>query len=448
MSVSALVAKIRSAMGRAFPSRVAVLGQISNLTRAESGHLYFRLKDGESALDAVMFRPQASRLKFAPEDGLEVVAEGHVDVYAVRGHLQLRVERLGPRGTGALELAFRQLQDKLRGEGLFDEKHKKAIPRFPRAIGVVTSPAGAAIRDIRRTLRRRWPAARVYLLGVPVQGEAAAGQIAEAVRLLDAGAGRYEIDTIIVSRGGGSLEDLWAFNEEPVARAIFAASTPIICGVGHEVDTTIADMVADVRAATPTAAAELAAPDRTAVARALSDMAGGMARTVSDRIASARAAVASAMRSGVFRDPLWRVRTQAQRVDELSARLGAALHPARLKERFAGRLADAAHRLRWGLGERSKRAGDRLQSVRARLLAGHPRNCLPLARQKVSAAGRQLKAMSHRAVLKRGFSVTRSQAGGILRSAREAKTGERVETELADGRFLSRVEQTGRETPD
>jgi len=464
MSVSLLVARVKAALAGAFPERVTVVGQISNLKRHTSGHVYFSLKDAAASIDAVMFRGAARRLKFEPSDGLEAVVEGRVDVYDVRGQLQLYVERMTPKGTGALELAFRQLKEKLEREGLFDPAAKKPIPEFPRAVGVVTSATGAAIRDIRKTLGRRWPAATVYLLPSLVQGEAAAEQIAEAIRLLDASAGRLGIETIIVGRGGGSLEDLWAFNEEAVARAVYAAATPIISAVGHEVDVTICDLVADVRAATPTAAAELAVPDRAAVAELVATLAARLHRLLRDRLGNARAALEAVCRSVVFRDPAARLRTQVQRLDEWShrlragagervaagrrrlerpARLLAALHPARLQERAAAAVDRLAGRLAWALGGRSKHSGDALTALVERMLAVDPRHRVRLARQQVEAAARQLDAMSYRSVLSRGFSVTRSSAGRILRRADQVTAGEIVETELTDGGFRSRVEAGG-----
>ncbi|OPX23749.1 MAG: exodeoxyribonuclease VII large subunit, partial [Planctomycetales bacterium 4484_123] len=371
MTVSALVARIRGALLDAFAGPVTVVGEVSNFKRHSSGHLYFSLKDEAATIDAVMFRTAASAVRFELADGLEVVAEGRVDVYEKQGRLQLYVDRLTPKGTGALELAFRQLKERLEREGLFDPAHKKPLVRFPRAIGVVTSPTGAAIRDISRTLRRRWPAARVYLVGVRVQGDQAAGEIAEAVGLLDAASGRFQIDTIIVARGGGSLEDLWAFNTEQVARAIFAAGTPVISGVGHEVDFTIADFVADVRAATPTAAAELAVPDGAELGRRVTVLARRLARRVRENVQVARAALRAVQRSVVFRDPAARVRSARQHLDELASRMQMALarhrragerrlaraeaalaaqHPRRLVERAGGRLDALAHRLAWALG--------------------------------------------------------------------------------------------------
>jgi exodeoxyribonuclease VII large subunit len=460
MSVSGLVGRIKAALAESLPQRLTVVGEISNFKRHDSGHFYFRLKDANASIDAVMFRGSAGRVRFDVKDGLEVVVEGRVDVYEVRGQMQLYVERMTPKGAGSLELAFRQLKDRLQREGLFDPAAKKPLVQFPRAIGVVSSATGAAIRDIRRTLGRRWPAAPVYLVPTLVQGEGAAEQIAQAVRLLDANAARLRIDTIIVARGGGSLEDLWAFNEEIVARAVFAARTPVISGVGHEVDVTICDLVADVRAATPTAAAELAVPDRAAVADLLAGQALRLHRLMRQRLTAARSAVDAVCRSGMFRDPTARLRTQTQRLDELWHRLRggvrqrlaggrgrldpsanrlAALHPARLHERAAATVDRLLRRLAWALGGRSKRAGDVLGKLAQRMAAADPAHRAALARQKVDAAARQLEAMSYRNVLKRGFSVTRSPAGRILRSVAEVAAGAVVETELADGKFRSRV---------
>ena len=460
ITVSALVGQIKDALTAAFPQRVTVVGEISNFKLHTSGHMYFRLKDADAAIDVTMFGSHARRLKFRPEDGLEVVAKGHVDVYEVRGQLQLRVERMTPKGAGALELAFRQLHEKLQAEGLFDKSVKKPIPRFPRAIGVVTSPTGAAIRDIRRTLLRRWPAATVYLAGSHVQGEGAGESIAAAIRLLDGAADKYQIDTIIVSRGGGSLEDLWAFNEEAVARAIFTARTAIISGVGHEIDVTIADLAADLRAATPTAAAEHAVPDAVEIRQQVLALAGRLNRTVADGVRSGRTGLDGILRSAVFRDPLGRVQTQMQRMDELSHRIDsalgrkllagrrrlgplagrlAALHPARLHERALAALSRLRNRMAWALSGRSRQAGDALTNLQGKLAAAHPRGRLQLARQSITALERQLDAMSHRCVLARGFSVTRKAGGTIVRSASEVGQGQHLRTELSDGEVDSRV---------
>lgn len=460
ISVSTLVGRIKTALTERMPSSIAVVGELSNVKRHSSGHLYFRLKDAGASIDAAMFKPRASKLKFTPVDGLEVVVEGRVDIYAVRGQLQFYAERITPRGAGELDLALRQLITKLRGEGLFDQACKKSIPRFPRAIGLVTSRTGAALRDIRRTLGRRWPGSDVYLLPVLVQGDKAAKQIAEAIAQLDANAKRYAIDTLIVARGGGSLEDLWAFNEEIVARAIYAARTPIISGVGHEVDTTIADMVADLRAPTPTGAAEVAVPDAKEIADTIAQFEFRLRRSLVRLVDHARGSLEAIGKSVVFRDPTWQLRSQAQRIDELSLRLRggmaesmaqsrqrlapavtalASYHPARLAEKATLALANASNALRWALRSRSKLAGDRLAELARRLAGVHPKHPLNLARQRLTGAKGKLEAMGYRQVLARGFSVTRMPDGGILRSLKQTSAGDLITTELADGTFSSTV---------
>jgi exodeoxyribonuclease VII large subunit len=461
MTVSQLIRRIKSVLTEAFEEKVTVLGELSNFKRHSSGHLYFRLKDATGAIDAVMWRTTAGRLKFEPTDGLEVVARGRVDLYDVQGRLQLYVESMQPKGQGALELAFRQLREKLEAEGLFAPEAKKPIPRFPRAIGVVTSPTGAAIRDIRRTLLRRWPGAKVYLVPVRVQGESAAGEISRALGALDASAASLEIDTILLARGGGSLEDLWAFNEEPVARALFAMHTPVICGVGHEVDVTIADLVADVRGATPTAAAELAVPEAAQVRQEIRNLHLALSRGLGRKVTDAAGALQAVLRSVVFRDPAWRVRSGWQSLDRLEHRLTLAVsrsvaarqrrleplahrlgaqHPRLQVERGRSRLGRTLDRLRWVLGGRSVRESQRLSGLAGRLGGVHPRTSLKLARQKLESTARQLESLSHRSVLKRGFSVTRLEAGGLLRREADVAPGALLETELAEGKVLSRVQ--------
>jgi exodeoxyribonuclease VII large subunit len=464
MSVSALLAGVKGALNDAYRERVTVVGEISNFKFHSSGHIYFRLKDARGAIDVAMFKGRASKLKFTPADGMEVIIVGKVDLYEVRGQLQLYAHRMTPCGAGALELAFRQLCDKLRAEGLFDPVGKKPIPKFPRGIGIVTSLTGAALRDIRRTLRRRWGGAKVYAIGALVQGQGAADEIARALALIDANADDYEIDVIIVARGGGSLEDLWAFNEEAVARAIYRARTPIICGVGHETDTTIADMVSDVRAATPTAAAELAVPDANEVLRYINDISARMTRQLRDGISAAKLSLQGLSRSVVFRDPMSAVRTRIQQIDELSLRgrgaLGqmlsiarealsgpekrlARLHPAHLSTVARAKMQQLEHSLLWAMGRRAKVAGDALAGTTRRLDACCPIHRFDLASQQIDAAARQLEAMSHRSVLGRGFSVTRGPDGRILRSTTQTCDGQTINTELSDGKIISVVGPSG-----
>ena len=244
--------------GEAILSDLLIRGEVSNFKRYPSGHCYFTLKDAGASMKCVMFNGYARSLRFTPENGMQVIAGGSVSVYERDGAYQLYVNALTPEGAGALALAFEQLKEKLHAEGLFDEAHKRPLPRFPRRIGIVTSSAGAVLRDIHKVAKRRWPSVQLILCPVLVQGTEAAGQIAAAIRFFNE---KYPVDVLIVGRGGGSAEDLWAFNEEPVVRAIYASRIPVISAVGHETDTTLADFVSDRRAATPSQAAEFAVPD-------------------------------------------------------------------------------------------------------------------------------------------------------------------------------------------
>ena len=265
LTVSELTRQIRSNLEQQFPS-VRVEGEISNLRCPSSGHQYLTLKDQDSQIRAVLFRSQANRLKFALQDGLEVFVLGRLTVYEPRGDYQLLVEVVEPKGVGELELAFRQLKAKLEAEGLFQESRKRPLPSFPERIGVVTSPVGAALHDLLTIMHRRWPLAQILLAPVAVQGAAASGQIAAAIQMLNQFRSQSQaVDVMIVGRGGGSLEDLWAFNEERVVRAIAASRIPVVSAIGHETDLTLSDFVADCRAPTPSAAAELVVPDRTIV---------------------------------------------------------------------------------------------------------------------------------------------------------------------------------------
>ena len=284
LSVSELAQLLRSALD-AGVGTVWVAGEISNLKRPASGHLYFTLKDDRTQLGAVMFRSAAQVLVFQPADGMDVVVRARADLYPARGALQLYVEAMEPRGLGALTLAFEQLKARLGAEGLFADARKRPLPRWPRAVGIVTALHGAAIHDMRTVLARRWPAAAVVLRPVRVQGRGAAREIAAGIEDLNRLA---DVDVVIIGRGGGSLEDLWAFNEEVVARAIAASTVPVVSAVGHEVDFTIADFVADARAPTPTAAAALVVPDRIDVAGALARAAAGLRGALARRLGQAR----------------------------------------------------------------------------------------------------------------------------------------------------------------
>ena len=297
---------------------ISVRGEISNFKQYPSGHCYFTLKDINSALKCVMFRNRAQYLRFLPQNGMQVVAGGSIAVYERDGVYQLYVDSLIPEGTGDLALAFEQLKEKLAAEGLFDPARKQPLPAFPKKIGVVTSSAGAVLRDIYRVSKRRWPGIQLVLYPVQVQGEGAAEQIARGI---DFFAEEYAVDVIIAGRGGGSMEDLWAFNEEPVVRAIAACPVPLISAVGHETDFTLADFAADVRAATPSQAAELAVPDRSEVMRQVENLTGQLTRQVQRELALRRQRLEGLLNSRVMREPQSMLAERRQRLDFLLAGL-------------------------------------------------------------------------------------------------------------------------------
>lgn len=391
LSVTDLMWKLKDSVEEQFPW-VCVQGELSNVTYARSGHVYFTLKDDRSQIRGVVWSRTASMMKFKLKDGLQVLATGPVEVYAARGSVQLVVEHVVPQGMGELELAFRQLQQKLQKEGLFDPEHKKPLPRFPKRIAIVTSPTGAAIRDILKVLTRRWRAADVILLPVQVQGPAAAGQIARAIQRA---AKLRDVDVIVTGRGGGSLEDLWAFNEEIVARAIFDCPVPVISAVGHEVDISIADLVADARAATPTDAGQLVVPDRQEVAGYLASVSERLRKALVHKVTTARARLESLESRRVISRPLDRVHEQSAYVDALAARL--------------------------------LRAGS---------------NRVLVARHQLTQASRQLDALSPLKVLSRGYSITETADGKVVRTVDGVSKGDAIRTRVADGEIVSQVTRT------
>ena len=281
LSVTQLTAQLKGVVEQEF-STVWVAGEISNFSRPQSGHCYFTLKDDNAQLRGVIWRGTASKLKFEIHDGLEVVCRGHLDVYPPRGSYQLVVDKIQPQGIGALELALRKLREKLSKEGLFDTSRKQPLPTFPRRIGIVTSPTGAAIRDFLEVMRRRWQGVEVFVFPVRVQGDTAAAEISQAIQQANRLA--PSLDVLVVGRGGGSLEDLWAFNEEPVVRALATSRVPTVSAVGHEIDVTLADMAADVRALTPSEAAELVVPSAQGVTELVRTYSGRMQNALASQV--------------------------------------------------------------------------------------------------------------------------------------------------------------------
>ena len=432
-SVAELSQEIRNLFERQFPD-VWVAGEVSNFRAAASGHLYFTLKDRTAQLRAVCFRNQARYLKFKPQDGLAVIARGRLSVYEARGEYQLYVEFLEPAGLGALQLAFEQLKQKLAAEGLFDLARKKPLPVLPRAIGVVTSPTGAVIRDILRILRRRYRNMNVVVYPVKVQGEGAAQEIAEGIEYFNSGA---LVDVVIVARGGGSLEDLWAFNEEVVARAIAASRISVISAVGHETDFTIADFVADLRAPTPSAAAELVVHRKQDFATELDTCMRRMAQITRLKLSEARQALTELRMHHVFQTMAARIAERAQRVDEgvatLDRMMRARLHTARQEwlRASAGVVRYDFHR-----HLRLKRAA---LEERERRFENDFRRFLTERRNRLAQFVALLKERSPQTVLDRGYSITRDAAGSVVRDAAQIALGADVSIYLARGELGATV---------
>ncbi|MCU0805192.1 MAG: exodeoxyribonuclease VII large subunit [Burkholderiales bacterium] len=423
LSVSALARSVRDLLEHGFPL-LWVAGEISNFTLARSGHLYFSLKDDAAQIRCVMFRHRAQYLDFAPREGLQVEARATVTLYEPRGDFQLNVDFMRPGGLGALYEAFLKLKTRLGREGLFDDAAKRPLPAYPRAIGVVTSPQAAALRDVLTTLARRNPSIPVVVYPAAVQGADAA---AELVGALQAAGRRREVDVVLLVRGGGSIEDLWSFNDEALARAIRASPIPVVCGVGHETDFTIADFAADRRAPTPTAAAELASPSRDALVARV----GGLAERLARR---------------TQRD----LETRMQLLDHLSRRL---LHPGRrldsqrrILEQLERRLAHSAgglvDRYRWRIARLVERSRGRLPHVdalRARAADLATRDVramdamLALRARNLESLTRALEHLGPQSVLERGYAIVRDASGTIVRDADPLAPGDPLEITFARG---------------
>ncbi|HWP94495.1 MAG TPA: exodeoxyribonuclease VII large subunit [Gammaproteobacteria bacterium] len=439
LTVSQLNREVRTLLEQGLPL-LWIEGELSNLARPGSGHLYFTLKDEAAQVRCAMFRPRNLLLRFRPEDGMHVLVRARVSLYEPRGEYQLIVEHMEEAGDGALRRAFEALKRKLEAEGLFDPAHKRPLPRLPRRIGIVTSPTGAAIRDMLTTLRRRFPAVEVLLFPVAVQGAGAAAEIARAVRLASE---RGDCDVLIVGRGGGSLEDLQAFNEESVARAIFDCRIPVVTGIGHEIDFTIADFVADVRAPTPTGAAELVVPDRADWLRTLTTLAGRLSHALQARLGRHAERTAWLAHRLERLHPGQHLRQQAQRLDDLEQRL--MLFWERRRERALARLhAAEARLLQAGPQARLALLQQRLAALPARYSAAM-RAQLAHSRERLVTLARALQAVSPLATLARGYAVVYGPDGSILTDARTVKTGDTITARLARGRLAARVERTEEE---
>lgn len=431
-SVSMLNNAARDLLEREFPL-IWVEGELSNLARPASGHLYFSLKDASAQLRCAMFKLRNRQVGFRPDNGQQVLVRGRLSLYPARGDYQLIVEHMEEAGDGALRRQFELLKQRLGHEGLFDAESKQPLPALPRRLGVITSPSGAAIRDILSVLRRRFPSIPVLIYPVPVQGAEAPPAIVEALRTANT---RRECDLLILARGGGSLEDLWAFNDEAVARAIHASTLPLVCGVGHEVDVTIADFVADVRAPTPSAAAELVSPDRNEWLDSFAAWQQRLTRSWQTQLTRRQQHLDWLRRQ--LKHPGQRLRERAQRLDELEQRLNLA---------WLGRL---------------RQLQARLNTLRARLYGHSPvqplratrlrldslqhrsqraiRARLTQQRARLGNLSRALDAVSPLATLGRGYAIVQKPDGKVVRRADEVGVGERINTRLGSGRLDCRVE--------
>ena len=455
--VRELVAAVRTQVERAFTD-VYVEGEISNYRPAESGHLYFTLKDGSSQLRIVMWRTQARLLRFKPENGLQIIARGRVTVYDERGDLQFQAEHLEPKGAGALQIAFEQLKAKLAAEGLFDPSRRKPIPALPRRIGVVTSARGAALQDILNILRRRHESVNVLIYPAQVQGEGAAHEVASGVRWFNRNG---EIDVIIVARGGGSFEDLFAFNDEGLARTVAASDVPVISAVGHETDFTICDFVADLRAPTPSAAAEIVIRSKRELSEKLLALHKRMAHAMNYKLLRANNALSHLVQNAVFARMQDSIARRQQRVDDVVFRLAQA--QSRILKKQYRRIDDLEahlrrHDLRVRTGEMRRqlesRAGQLASAMRIGLnsrrttldrvtlgLQTAGQNLLLRRRTRWERVHSSLEALSPKAILARGYALVFDDKGQLVKSSAQLSKGNQIRTQLAEGEFLSTVEK-------
>jgi exodeoxyribonuclease VII large subunit len=455
--VGELVAAVRTQVERAFTD-VYVEGEISNYRPAGSGHLYFTLKDGSAQLRVVMWRTQARLLRFRPDNGLQVIARGRVTIYDERGDLQFQAEYLEPKGAGALQIAFEQLKTKLAAEGLFDPSRKKPIPALPRRIGVVTSPRGAAIQDMLNVLRRRHESVNVLIYPAQVQGDTAASEVVAGIRYFNR---HGKVDVIVIARGGGSFEDLFAFNDEALARIIADCGIPVISAVGHETDFTICDFVADLRAPTPSAAAELVISSKQELADKLLALRKRMAQAINYKLLRTHNSLSQLAQHAVFARMQDSIARRQQRIDDLVFRVAQAQsrilkNLSRRLEGFEAHLRHHDLRVRTGAMRRQLDSQtSALNSAASRLLVGRKteleRLTVALGRAGDSALLRRrarwerlhssLLGLSPKAILARGYALVFDSNGRLVKQASQLKTGDRVHTHLARGEFSANVKE-------
>jgi exodeoxyribonuclease VII large subunit len=438
-TVSEINGLIKDVLESGLPGQLTVSGEITDWKVHQKGHCYFSLKDQHSVLPSVMWKENAGRLKFKPENGLAVLATGSIDLYVPHGRYKFVVDELIPAGVGALQLAFEQMVKKLRAEGLFDEAHKKPLPQYPQRIGILTSESGAALHDITHSIWSRWPCVKLFLSPVPVQGEGAAVQIAAAIRDVNRRNKTLNLDLLIVGRGGGSLEDLWAFNEEVLARAIYDSRIPIISAVGHEVDVTVADLVADARASTPTKAGVVAVPDMEEVLADLANKQNRLLHKMAAKVDLGGQMLETVLASAVFKNPLLMVHNRELQLDELGMNLG---------EVVKGFMAEARQKLHEIYEQIVKIEPHRLLGRHGVVLKGLEgrgqmaiQSIVNRLRVQLVAQENKLAGLNPRAVLRRGYSITRRKESNlVVRAQGDIQVGDLLVTELVNENLIeSRV---------
>jgi len=435
--VSELTKTIRAILEESPISEVWIEGEVSNLSRPFSGHLYFKLKDAESQIDCAIFRPLADRVKFDLEDGISILLQGRLTVYEPRGNYQIIGNRVEPIGIGALQLAFEQLKQKLDSEGLFDPEHKKSLPFMPSNIGIITSATGAAIRDILSVIRRRYNNVRILLHPVSVQGDAAPREISEAIKTMNEIGG---LDVLIVGRGGGSIEDLWAFNTEIVVRSIYDSEIPVISAVGHEIDFTMADFVADYRAPTPSAAAEIVVPNKVDLVRALDSLKTRLYINAESHIERKRSQLQSSqalLRSADIRN---RIRLLQQKIDYISQRSYDILKD-KISEKRHDLSESKSSLLYPGFPARMPKQRSKLTEIQQRLLISM-KNITRTKKENLGVALATLNALSPLSILQDGYSITsQHESKKPVRSISDASIGDEIEVRLKDGSLICEIQQ-------
>jgi exodeoxyribonuclease VII large subunit len=440
LSVSELTAEIRRLLERSL-GQLWVAGEITNCRAQSSGHVYFTLKDAAAQISCVLFRGDSVANRPALQDGQKVILKGELSLYEARGQYQLHVLAIEPQGLGALQAAFEKLKQKLAAEGLFAPERKRPLPRFPQCIGLVTSPTGAAVRDVLHAVQRRHPALRIILVPCAVQGPGAAAEIAAAIALLNQWSQRpgRRLDAILLTRGGGSLEDLWAFNEEAVARAIVQSAVPVVSAVGHEIDFTISDFAADVRAATPTAGAEILTEGALAAARWMAEVQERMGETVRRRAASEQRHLGQLSQRLRASHPRRQLNRRLQRLDDLQGALTRSIRRQWQQRQLAARQLG----LRLGRLRPSRLLAQRRQGLAQQRdrLREQTRNRLRSLRQHCEALGARLRLLGPEQVLARGYSITLdARSGKVIRAARQTRAGQKLKTRLHSGQVQSVVE--------